>query len=94
MRQRTYAIRLFEPRRYGSRKLPNVGVSDDWPYSPSGPAPSTPTTRHVCLYSEGRAPRVSLIEPPQIFLRFAFTPQVVTLWFNSLLAIKPKLLML
>lgn len=63
------AIRLFEPWRYGSSNLSNVGVSDDEPYSPPGPTSSASSTRHGCLYSAGWAQRVPLIEPaPQIFL--------------------------
>jgi hypothetical protein len=35
--QRTDAVRLFEPWGHGPGKLPDDGVSDDAPYSPSGP---------------------------------------------------------
>ena len=57
--------------------------------------PPHSTTRRVYLYSAGRAPRVPLIEsPPQIFLLFALTPQLVPLCFKSLLTIEPQLLLL
>ena len=58
--QRTDAVRLFEPRRYGSDKLPNVGVSDDEPYSSSDPTSSTSTAWDVGVFAAARAPRLSL----------------------------------
>ena len=58
--QRTDAVRLFEPWRYGSGKLPNVGVSDDGSYSSSGPTSSTSSTRGVGVFAAARAPRLSL----------------------------------
>jgi hypothetical protein len=62
MHQRTDAVRLFEPRRYGAGKLPNVGVSEHGPYSSSDPTSSTSTARDVGVFSAGRAPRLSLSE--------------------------------
>lgn len=56
------AIRLQQPWRYCSGELSDVSMSDDRPYSPAGPASPASTTRNVCLYSAGRAPRVPLIE--------------------------------
>jgi hypothetical protein len=58
--QRTDAVRLFEPRRYGSGKLPNVGVSDDGPYRSSDPTSSTSTAWDVGVFAAARAPRLSL----------------------------------
>ena len=58
--QRTDAVRLFEPRRYGFGKLPNVGVSDDGPYRSSDPTSSTSTAWDVGVFAAARAPRLSL----------------------------------
>ena len=58
--QRTDAVRLFERRRYGSGKLPNVGVSDDGPYRSSDPTSSTSTAWDVGVFAAARAPRLSL----------------------------------
>jgi hypothetical protein len=58
--QWTDAVRLFEPWRYGSGKLPDVGVSEHGPYSPSGSTSSTSTTRDVGVFAAARAPRLSL----------------------------------
>jgi hypothetical protein len=60
--QRTDAVRLFEPRRYGAGKLPNVGVSEHGPYSSSDPTSSTSTARDVGVFPAARAPRLSLSE--------------------------------
>jgi hypothetical protein len=48
--------------------------------------------RLLTLYSPAR--HVPLIEPPQIFLLFSLTLQLVPLWFDSLLAIAPQLFLL
>jgi hypothetical protein len=58
--QWTDAVRLFEPWRFGSGKLPNVGVSDDGPNSPSGSTSSTSTAWDFGMFAAARAPRLSL----------------------------------
>jgi hypothetical protein len=58
--QRMDAVCLFEPWRYGSGKLPNVGVSDDGPYNSSGPTSATSIAWDVGMFAAARAPRLSL----------------------------------